>query len=138
MNKEMYKKRKEFWELKEKFAELGGNATILSEVKKLIEHQEIHNEKDFLDKLKQYLDEKEKEFWKESTPIAKKMCDTNIEMAKIYMKEKKMNLEEFKKIYEWVESRTDESSAIRMNMAIKVATVINSVEKNRRGEKINE
>lgn len=89
MNKEIYKKRKEFWELKEKFAELGGAAKILTEVKKLIEHQEIHSEENFLDKLKQYLDEKEREFWDESTPIAKKICDVNVEMAEIYIKEEK-------------------------------------------------
>ena len=33
MNKEMYKKRKEFWELKEKFGVLGGRAEVLTEVK---------------------------------------------------------------------------------------------------------
>jgi cell division protein FtsB len=60
-------------------------------VKKLIEHQEIHNEENFLNKLKQYLDEKEREFWKESTPIAKRICDVNVEMAEIYMKEEEWN-----------------------------------------------
>ena len=85
MNKKMYEKKKEFFELKEKLAEFGGAAKVLKEVSKLIE---TSNDVDILIDLKQYLNEKTREFWKESTPIAKRLCEVNIEMAEIYMKEK--------------------------------------------------
>ena len=70
------KLKKEFHELKEEFAKYGGIAETLRELKEVSNYKE----------LQKYIKTKEKQFWNESTIIAQKLCDKNIEMAKDYMK----------------------------------------------------
>jgi hypothetical protein len=87
VNKEIYKKTKEFYEVKEKFAKIGGTAQILSELRDFINNEEKHGEKDiFLSKLKKYLDEKEREFWKVSAPLATQLCEKLTETAEEYIR----------------------------------------------------
>lgn len=70
------KLKKEFYELREEYAKYGGIAEILTEIKKISSHEE----------LQAYIKEKEKQFWNESTVLAQKLCDKNVEMAEDYMK----------------------------------------------------
>jgi hypothetical protein len=72
----MNKLKKEFYELKAKFAELGGVAIVLEELKEISSYCD----------LKIYIEKRERQFWKESTPIATALCNKNIEMAEEYIK----------------------------------------------------
>lgn len=71
----MNKTKKKFNELKIKYAEFGGVAEVLEEVKKI----------KTIDELKEYIKIKEREFWDKSTPVATELCETLIKMGEEYI-----------------------------------------------------
>lgn len=76
--------RKVFHATQLKFAELGGWATILTEIKKEFDLTSLGN----ID-LAKFVTKKEREFWEKSTPLATKLCNLNIKMAEEYMEGEK-------------------------------------------------
>lgn len=68
---------KEFYEIKGELMRIQGQGEILNELRDI-------NNTIGLDK---YINERLKKCWDESIPLAKNICDKNIELAEEYMKE---------------------------------------------------
>lgn len=49
-----------------------------------------------MDELKEYIDKKEREFWKQSTPIATELCNTLIKLGEEYVKRENVMREKTK------------------------------------------
>ncbi len=76
MNKERRELKEKQSELKEKFAALGGMGEVITELKDIKSMEE----------LKEFIEKKERQFWDESTPIAKGLCDNLTNLAEEYIK----------------------------------------------------
>lgn len=67
---------KEWYEIKEKMTYIGGIGSILKELENITDIEE----------LKEYIVNKTKKCWDDSMPLAKQLCDKNIELAKDFIK----------------------------------------------------
>lgn len=85
MNKKYIELQKEMYALRELLAKIDGKAEFLYELNSELERLEKHGSNNMTEELKTWANKKERDFWYQSTPLARDLCNKVIEMGKTYI-----------------------------------------------------